>query len=92
MPIKARDGRYKPLVVEMKQRVKQAVDSGKKIVFLDETVFTKTTCKTQEWSPSYINFRTPCEAMGTKYTSVCATISEGCGIEHIELYDQALDI
>ena len=45
MPIKARDGRYEPLVAEMKLRVKQAVASGKKIVWLDETVFTKTTCK-----------------------------------------------
>ena len=87
MPIKARDGRYEPLIAEMKRRVKQAVDSGKKIVWLDETVFTKTTCKSQEWSPSRFNFRTPCEAMGTKYTAVCAAISEGCGIEHIELYD-----
>ena len=87
MPTKARDGRYEPLKAEMKRRVKQAVDSGKKIVWLDETVFTKTTCKSQEWSPSRFNFRTPCEAMGTKYTAVCAAISEGCGIEHIELYD-----
>ena len=44
MPIKARDGRYIPLVTEMQRRVQQAIDSKKKIVYLDETVFTKTTC------------------------------------------------
>ena len=29
--------------------------------------------------------------MGTGYTAVCAAISEGCGVEHIELYDRAVD-
>ena len=30
--------------------------------------------------------------MGTGYTAVCAAISEGCGVEYIELYDQALNV
>ena len=43
MPMKAGDGRYEPLVAEMRRRVLQAIDSKKKIVWLDETVFTKST-------------------------------------------------
>lgn len=91
MPIKARDGRYNPLVAEMQRRVQQAIDSKKKIVWLDETVFTKTTCQQHGWSRPNTNFRTPCESLGIKYTAVCATISLGCGIEYFELYDQALN-
>ena len=29
--------------------------------------------------------------MGGKYTAVLAVISEGCGVEYIELYDKAVD-
>ena len=91
MPAKAQDGRFDPLLMEMKRRVQQAVDSRKKIVFLDECVFTRTTCQKFEWSRLYTNLRTPSETIGTGYTAVCATISEGCGVEHIEMYDEALN-
>ena len=91
MPAKAKDGRFDPLLAEMRRRVQQAVDNRKKIVWLDECVFTKSTCQKLEWSRPYKNFRTPSEAVGSGYTAVCAAISEGCGVEHIELYDQALN-
>ena len=74
----------------MKRRVQQAVDVRKKIVWLDECVFTKSTCQKLEWSRPHTNLRIPSE-VGTGYTAVCAAISEGCGVEHIELYDQALN-
>ena len=74
----------------MKRRVQQAVDGRKKIVWLDECVFTKSTCQKLEWSRPHTNLRIPSE-VGTGYTAVCAAISEGCGVEHIELYDQALN-
>ena len=91
MPAKAQDGRFDPLLAEMKRRVQQAVDSRKKIVWLDECVFTKATCQKLEWTRPYTNFRVPTETAGTGYTAVCAAISEGCGVEHIELFDQALN-
>ena len=91
MPIKSRDGRYDPLIADMKRRVQMAIDSRKKIVFLDETIFTKNTCQSREWSRPYTNMQTPCEALGAKYTAVCAAISEGCGFECFQLYDKALD-
>lgn len=42
-PSGAEDGRYQPLEAEMKRQVLQALADKKKIVWLDETVFTKTT-------------------------------------------------
>ena len=91
MPIKGRDGRYEPLIKEMRRRVQLAVNSRKKIIWLDETVFTKHTNLQREWSKTGNNLYTPCEAMGAKYTAACAAISEGCGIEYLQLYDHALD-
>ena len=91
MPIKGRDGRYEPMIVEMRRRVLEAVDRRKKIVWLDETVFTKSTNAKQEWSKPGVNFTTPCEAMSTKYTAALTAISEGSGFEHTELYDRAVD-
>ena len=75
----------------MQRRVQLATDSRKKIVWLDETVFTKTACKQLGWSRPKTNFHTPCESLATKYTAVCATITLGCGIEYFEMYDQALN-
>ena len=91
MPMKADDGRYEPLVAEMRRRVLQAIDSKKKIVWLDETVFTKSAQQMREWSKPRQNFTTPCESLGIKYTAVLTAISEGTGFEHTELYDKAVD-
>ena len=91
MPQKASDGRYEPLIAEMRRRVLEASDSKKKIVWLDETVFTKTTQQKQEWSKPHHNFTIPCEALGVKYVAVLTAISEGSGFEHTELYDKAVD-
>ena len=91
MPIKARDGRFEPMILEMQLKVQNAVDSKKKIVWLDEVMFTKSTNLKCEWSKRRQNFRIPTEALGGKYTAVLTAISEGCGFEYTELYDEALN-
>ena len=52
-------------------------------------MFTKTTNLTHEWSKCTDNVFIPFEAMGAKYTSVIAAISEGFGFEYYELHDEA---
>ena len=87
MPIYGSDGRYDNMQAEMSRRVQDAVDRGRKLIWLDETLFTKHTAFKQEWSRRRFNFHVPCESMGVKYTAVIAAISEGCGFECIELHD-----
>ena len=48
--MKARDGRYIPLFLTMKERLQQAYDEQRKVVWLDETMFTKATNAKNEWS------------------------------------------
>ena len=91
MPVKAVDGRYEPLKLEMRRRLKSAIARKLKIIWVDETMFTKTTNLSLEWSKRTENVHVPCEAMGIKYTAVIAAISEGCGFEYIELHPCAVD-
>ena len=61
------------------------------MIWVDETIFTKSTNTTHEWSKRKHNFSIPCESLGAKYTAVCAAISEGYGFELFTLYDEAVN-
>ena len=50
MPIKAQDGRYSPLFDAMRQRLQAAYDEQRKVIWLDETMFTKSSNAKHEWS------------------------------------------
>ena len=91
MPLKAADGRYEPLKEEMRRRMKSAIKRKLKIIYLDETMFTKHTNLSHAWSKRTKNIHVPGEAMGIRYTAVIAAISENCGFELIELHDSAVD-
>ena len=91
MPIKSQDGRYGPLFDAMRQRLQAAYDEQRKVIWLDETMFTKSANATHEWSQRKHNFTLPCESLGAKYTAVCAAISEGCGFECFTLYSEAVN-
>ena len=58
---------------------------------MDEIMFTKSTNITHEWSKRKHNYSIPCESLGSKYTAVCAAISEGFGFELFTLYDEAVN-
>lgn len=91
MPGKAIDGRYEPMIVEMRDRVQKAVDNQKKLVWLDEVCFTKTSCLTHEWSKRKYNIQVPCDSRGVGYIAVLAAISKDFGFEHVQLYDEAVN-
>ena len=50
MPLKAQDGRYVPLFDAMKTRLQEAYDEQRKVLWLDETMFTKSSNAKHEWS------------------------------------------
>ena len=75
----------------MKMRLQKAYDEQRKVIWLDETMFTKSSNAKQEWSRRKQNFSIPCESLGAKYTAVCCSISEGCGLECFTLYDEAVN-
>ena len=73
----------------MSAKLKSAIEQKRKIIWLDEIMFTKTTNLTHEWSKRTENVHIPCEAMGASFTAVIAAISEGRGFEYYELHDEA---
>ena len=75
----------------MRARLSAAIKQKRKVVWLDETMFTKTTTLSQEWSRRNQNIWLPVERMNSRYTAVIASISEGCGFEYFELHDCAVD-
>ena len=75
----------------MKKRLQEAYDEQKKVIWLDETMFTKSSNAKHEWSRRKQNFSLPCESLGAKYTAVLAAVSEGCGFEFFTLYDEAVN-
>ena len=90
MPMKAADGRYEPLKVEMRRRLRSAIARRLKVVWVDETIFTKHTNISYAWSRRTKNVHVPCEAMGISYTAVIAAISEEKGLELIDLHPCAV--
>ena len=91
MPQRIDENRYNGLKFVMRERLSAALKSKRKVIWLDETMFTKTTNFTQEWSKRTKNIWLPVERMSTRYTAVIATISEGCGFEYFEQHDCAVD-
>ena len=61
-----------------------AYDENRKVVWLDEIIFTKSTNTTHEWSKRKHNYSIPCESLGSKYTVVFAAIIL------FKLYDEAV--
>ena len=89
MPAKGNDGRYLPLIAAMRTKVQYAIDRNIRIVYLDEVVFTKKTCKATEWSAANDNIFVPCESLKVPYTAVIAAISYDMGVVHYEMLDEA---
>ena len=91
MPEKKQDGRYDALKSDMVSRLQSSMKRNRKIIWLDEVMFSKTSALTHAWSKRLKNVQVPIETINAKYTAVIASISEGCGVELFELYDSAVD-
>ena len=79
------------LTQEMRNKVQEAYDEDKMILWLDETVFTKAANVTHSWSRKHQNIQVPAELMGFKYVAALATISFGRGFEYYKLLDGAVN-
>ena len=66
------------------------LNEKRKIVFLDETNFTKLAFQSKDWSSCRENQHVDQRDIYTGYRSVIAAISEDKGIEHIKIYRTAI--
>ena len=71
--------------------MQSAIERNRKIIWIDEIMFSRTHNMTHEWSKCNTNITVPIEKISCGYTAVIAAISEGCGFEYIDLNDVAVD-
>ena len=53
------DEKFERLTIEMRRRFQDALDRKRKIIWLDEVLFTKSTNLTHEWSKRLTNIYLP---------------------------------
>ena len=66
------------------------LNEKRKIVYLDETNFTKLAFQSKDWSSCRENQHVDQRDIYTGYRSVIATISEDKGVELIKIYPTAV--
>ena len=66
------------------------LNENRKIVYLDETNFTKLAFQNKDWSCRGENQHVDQRDIYTGYRSVIATISEDKGVELIKIYTTAV--
>ena len=65
--------------------------SKKKIIFLDETIFTSKTILTREYSNKGCNIEINRNLLNDSYYSAVAAISTDNKVEHVYLHDGSIN-
>ena len=68
---------------DAQRELRAAIDAGKKVVYLDEVCFTKTTGKNHDWSRKGQNTVVDQSDNYTPFRAVIAGMSHERGIEHL---------
>ena len=71
--------------------MKRQRDFGHKILWLDEVNFTKLSIDKHAWSRMYSNIEVDQSRIYRGYTSVCATIAQGTGVEALAIQKKAFN-
>jgi hypothetical protein len=61
------------------------------IVFVDETVFTKNTVRTVDYSNEYQNLSIANAEMYRPYVMACAAVSADAGVDLVEVFQTSLN-
>ena len=68
-----------------------AASENRKLIFLDEISFTKTSILRKEWSQKNDNQKIDQRAIYNGYRSVISAVSEEKGNEYYKIYEKAVD-
>ena len=71
----------------MVHELSEAKEQGRKILYLDECIFSKLTFLSKDWSRKNTNLTVDQKQIYTGYRSVVATISEEDGLERFDIHD-----
>ena len=71
--------------------MQKAEQEHRKIIFLDEIVFTKKTLLFKTFSHRYTNIAVNQDRVYTGYLTAIASVSEEKGVEHIQIKGSAIE-
>ena len=76
----------------MKRNLTKARNAGFRIVYIDETMFTRKTCPDTEWSTKKNNMRVDSAKLDEPTMAVLCGISKEKGVEHYQLFEKSVNI
>ena len=79
-------------LARMKRQLTMAKNDGFRIVFLDETMFTRKTVREIEWTLPVENFRIDEARLNEPTLALLASISKERGLEHFRIFPKSVDI
>ena len=71
--------------------MEKAEQERRKIIYLDEIVFSKKTLLYRTFSHRYTNMAVNQERLYSSYLTAIASVSEEKGVEHIQIKGTAID-
>ena len=80
------------LLTTMKRKLTMARNEGFRIIYIDETMFTRKTVPDTEWSHKKSNMRVDCDKLNEPTRALLCGISKEKGVEHFEIYAKSVNI
>jgi len=79
-------------ILEAKSDLDYYRAQGFRIIYLDETMVTKSTIATHEWSNKNKNFEMDMKDFGKETVAVLAGISKEKGLDYVATFDKSVNI
>ena len=76
----------------MKRHLTRARNEGFRIVYIDETVFTRKTCQELEWTRKRENLQVDAKKLDEPCVALLCGISKERGLEHYQIFEKSVNI
>ena len=80
------------LLTTMKRKLTRARNEGCRLVYIDETMFTRKTVPDTEWAQKKSNMRVDSDKLDEPTIALLCGISKENGIEHYQLFDKSVNV
>ena len=92
IPTKKERAKIKKTTYQAKEELEYYRSRGFRIIYLDETMVTKSTIATHDWSAKNQNYKIDMKSFGKESIAVLAAISKEYGIDHTGIYNKSVNI
>ena len=79
-------------VPEARESLQAAYNDGFHVIYVDETMVTKSTIPTHEWSQKNASVQIDYKQYSHKTVAVLAGVSAECGVDLVMTYDKSVNI